>query len=283
MQTSWSRRKFLGLAAGTAAMAAVPGRLRAAADASNRFGGFDLGMQSYTLREFPVDRALEEIKNLGLHTVEFFENHFRHTSSPAEIDAMKSKTQALDIKMRAHGVNPFTKDHEANRRWFEFAKQAGIRNISADPTEDAFDSLDKLCAEYQIRIGIHNHGPHARYNKVSDVLSAVKGRNPLIGACADLGHYIRSAEDPVRAIHLLEGRLFGIHLKDFADQKAQTKGVILGQGHLDVVGVFKALKKVNFPADGYLVLEYEENPKDPLPDVRQCLEVAAEAARKANG
>ncbi len=80
---------------------------------------------------------------------------------------------------------------------------------------------------------------------------------------------------------MLEGRLFGIHLKDFAEQKAKTEGVIIGQGHLDVVGVFKALAKVNFPPDGCLALEYEEHPEDPLADVRQCLAVADEAARNA--
>ena len=249
--------------------------------ADKKFGGFDVGMQSYTLRTFPIDRALAEINKLGLGSVELFQQHFSSQSSDADIEAMKSKTSSLGIRMRGHGVNPFTADHEANRRWFEFAKKAGIKNLSADPTEDAFDSLDKLCEEYQIRIAIHNHGPGARYDKVADVLTAIQGHHPLIGACADLGHYIRSGEDPVRAINLFEGRLYGIHLKDFAEQKAKTEGVILGQGHLDVVAVFKALKKVNFPADGCLSLEYEEHPEDPLADVRACLAVADDSARQA--
>jgi sugar phosphate isomerase/epimerase len=269
------------LAAGTVVLAGAPRWTRAAVDGAGAYGGFDVGLQSYTLREFPIDRVLEEVKQLGLRSIELFDAHFSHNSSPADIQAMKSKAAAAGITMRGHGVNPFTKDHEANRRWFEFAKAAGIRNISADPTEDSFGSLDKLVEEYQIRIAIHNHGPGARYDKVSDVLNAIKGHHPLIGACADLGHYIRSAEDPVRVINLLEGRLYGIHLKDFAEQKAKTKGVILGQGHLDVVGVFRALRKVNFPADGSLALEYEENPKDPLPDVKACLAVASEAAKKS--
>ncbi|HEV3137592.1 MAG TPA: sugar phosphate isomerase/epimerase family protein [Pirellulales bacterium] len=283
MLTPWSRRKFLGVAAGAAAAVGTRSIARAASEPSNKYGGFNLGLQSYTLRSFKVDQALEEIKNLGLHSVEFTDGHFSVKSSDADVEAMKSKTQALGIKIMGHGVNPFTKDHDANRRWFEFAKKAGIRNLSADPTEDAFDSLDKLCEEYKIRIAIHNHGPYARYNKVTDVLTAIKGHHPLIGACADLGHYIRSAEDPVRVVNLLEGRLFGVHLKDFAEQKAKTKGVILGQGHLDVEGVFRALRKVNFPADGCLSLEYEENPQDPLADVKQCLAVASEAALKAAG
>ncbi len=283
MQASWSRRTFLGAAVGSAAVWSTRRWARAAGEPASQYGGFNLGMQSYTLRDFKVDRALAEIKELGLHCVEFFNAHFDSKSSDADIEAMKSKTQSLRIKIMGHGVNPFTKDHEANRRWFEFAKKAGIRNISADPTEEAFGSLDKLCEEFQIRIAIHNHGPGARYDKVTDVLNAIKGHHKLIGACADLGHYIRSAEDPVRVINLLEGRLYGIHLKDFAEQKSRTKGVILGRGHLDVVGVFKALRKVNFPADGSLALEYEENPKDPLPDVKECLAVASEAAMKAAG
>jgi sugar phosphate isomerase/epimerase len=281
MQATWSRRKFLGTAAGAAAALGTGRFLRAADKSSTPYGGFNMGLQSYTLRSFDVDRALAEINKLGLHSVELFNAHFSVDSSDADIGAMKSKAKALGIEMMGHGVNPFTSDHEANRRWFEFAKKAGIKNLSADPHEDAFDSLDKLCEEYQIRIAIHNHGPGARYDKVADVLNAVRGHHPMIGACADLGHYIRSGEDPVRAINLFEGRLFGIHLKDFAEQKAKTEGVIIGQGHLDVVGVFKALGKVNFPPDGCLALEYEEHPEDPLADVKQCLAVADEAARKA--
>ena len=284
MPKSWSRRGFLKFAAATATVAGTgTRRLARAADPSDRFAGFDVGMQSYTLRDFKIDRALEEIHKLGLRSVELFDAHFSHNSSDSDIETMKSKTKKLGITMRGHGVNPFTKDHEANRRWFEFAKKAGIRNLSADPREDSFESLDKLVEEYQIRIAIHNHGPGARYDKVTDVLNAIKGHHPMIGACADLGHYIRSAEDPVRVIHLLEGRLYGIHLKDFAEQKAKTTGVILGKGHLDVEGVFKALKKVNFPADGCLSLEYEENPKDPLADVQACLAAASEGAKKAAG
>ena len=158
MQARWSRRRFLQVAATTTAALGTRSLLRAA-DSNDRFAGFPLGMQSYTLRDFKIDQVLVEIKNLGLHNVELFNAHFPANSSDADIEAMKSKTKALGITMRGHGVNPMTKDHEANRRWFEFAKKAGIKNISADPTEDSFDSLDKLCEEYQIRIAIHNHGP----------------------------------------------------------------------------------------------------------------------------
>jgi inosose dehydratase len=276
---SLSRRTFLGAAAGAASCALLDRTRLAAAD--GKPGGFLLGIQSYSLRSYGVEEALRHVHEFSLQTIEFTDGHFSHESSPEQIAAMKKLCAAAGVKILAHGVNGFGKDHEANRKYFEFAKQAGIRNLSADPSEDAFDSLDKLVAEYDVRIAIHNHGPGARYDKIADVLNAVKGRHKNIGACADLGHYIRSAEDPVKAITLLEGRLFGIHLKDFAEPRGDAAGVILGKGQLDVEGVFKALKKVKFPADGCLSLEYEENPNDPLADIRECLAIAREAAKKA--
>lgn len=280
MPHSYSRRNFLSLAAGAAGVALAPWPLRARA-AAKETGGFLLGMQSYSLRSFPVDKALEQMQQLGAQSVEFFGGHFPLNSTPEQIAEMKKKTAAAGVKILGHGVNPFTKDHEANRRIFEFAKKAGIPNISADPTEDAFDSLDKLVAEYDIRIAIHNHGPGARYDKIDDVLLAIKGHDERIGACADLGHYIRSAEDPVKAIHLFKGRLFGVHLKDFAEPRRDAPGTILGKGQLDVEGVFKALKRVEFPADAALSIEYEEHPDNPLDDLKECMAIAAEAAQKA--
>ena len=277
--TRVSRRRLLSLAAGGAVAATLPWPRRAKAAEP----AFVLGMQSYSLRSFPVDKALDDIQELGLHSVEFFNAHLPINSTQQQIDEMKQKLARHNIKLFAHGVNGFSKDHEKNREVFEFAKKAGIRNISADPTPDAFDSLDKLVEEFDVRIAIHNHGPGARYDKVDDVLKAVQGRHKHIGACADLGHYIRSGEDPVKVIRMLEGRLFGIHLKDFDEPKKNAKGVILGKGHLDVVEVFKALKKVNFPADGALSIEYEEHAENPMPDLRECVAVAREAEKKANG
>lgn len=245
--------------------------------------GLKLGIQIYSLRGFPVDVALDHTKNLGFEEVEFFSGMFPLTASDEEIQKMVQKVKGLGLRISAHGVNGFSKDAEANRKVFEFAKKAGIKNISAAPTPDSMDSLNDLVKEYDIRIAIHNHGPSDRFNKVVDVLRAIEGRDPRIGACADLGHFIRSGEKPVDVIRALAGRLYGVHLKDFAEMKESTRGVILGQGHLDCAAVFDAMIQAKFPADGALSLEYEENPKDPIEDIRQCVATAKTAMTKAKG
>jgi len=268
-----SRRSFLATGCAGVATLAVSSRRAAAAGAAN----LNLGIQLYSLRGYPVDEALVHARDLGFKFVEFYSGMYPLDSDAAAIAAMNKKLADLGLKISAHGVNRFTKDAAANRKMFEFAKAAGIRTLGADPDPDAFASLDELVKEFDVRVAIHNHGPTHRYNKAIDVLHAVEKYDPRIGACADLGHYIRSGERPVDVIRLLKGRLYGVHLKDFAEMQDKTKGVILGKGHMDVPAVMAALVAVDFPADGALSIEYEENPKDPIADLRECA-VAARAA-----
>jgi sugar phosphate isomerase/epimerase len=274
-RTRLSRRSFV--AASALAAASLPGRGRAAADG----GELNLGIQMYSLRGYPVDEALGHVKDLGLKVIEFYPGMFPVTDDQAAIDAMKDKVSALGLTMSAYGVNRFTKDAAANRKLFAFAKAAGIPILGADPDPDSFASLDDLVKEFDIRIAIHNHGPTHRYNKAIDVLDAIEKHDRRIGACADLGHYLRSGEQPTEVIRLLAGRLYGIHLKDFAEMQDKTKGVILGQGHIDVPAVFAALEQAKFPADGALSIEYEEHPTNPLAEIRACIEAARAALAAA--
>ncbi|NOY43505.1 MAG: sugar phosphate isomerase/epimerase [Planctomycetes bacterium] len=285
MPAAWSRRRFLGTTAATAAAATLGHPLSALAKPaqSGNVGRFSIGIQSYSLRGYSAEDAIRHAHDLGFAHMEFYPAHFSPKATPAEIDAMKKTMSDAGMKMLGHGVHSFSANHEANRKLFVFAKAAGVRCLSADPAPDSFESLDKLVKEFDIRIAIHNHGPRHRYNKALDVLGAVEPYDVRIGACADLGHFIRSGEDAVQVIRLLGKRLYGIHLKDFAEMKDKTEGVILGEGHLDVEGVFAALAAVDFPADGCLSLEYEENKDDPIDDIRRCMDIARKAAAKVSG
>lgn len=277
--TALARRSFLKhtcvAVGGATVLARTASIVRAA-----QIGGFNIGLQSYSLRGFPVDEALMICHDLGVNAVEFYGGMFNPASTPEQIAEMKEKMEGLGLMISAHGVNRFTKDHEKNKALFQFAKAAGFKNLTADPDPDSFESLDSLCKEYDVRIAIHNHGPKHRYNKVVDVLRAIEKHDERIGACADLGHYIRSGEKPEDVIRALKGRLYGIHLKDFAEMQDKTHGVILGKGHMNADLVFAALVDVKFPEDGALSLEYEENPKDPVSEIKECLEVARAAAKK---
>ena len=239
------------------------------------YGPFKFGLQSYTLRGYNLDQALAHTKELGVHYWESFPAHIPLTTDSAQIAVFMEKLKAADVKMLAHGVHAFTADKAKNRTIFEAGKALGVTTMSADPTPDSFDNLEELAEEFKINIAIHNHGPGARYDKISSVVNAVKGRHKRIGACVDTGHYLRSSENPVAAVEMLGERVFGCHLKDV---KNATQFTILGKGDLDVFGTLKALKALKFKE--ILALEYEENPQDPIADVRECLAAVRAAAEK---
>jgi sugar phosphate isomerase/epimerase len=285
------RRRFLQLgAAAAASLSAVPFAV-AAEDRKDAdpFGGFKLGMQSYTFRNFNVEQALQRIKDLGLHYVEFYpgqQGQLKLTSTDAQIKAMLKLCKDYGITPLAWGVQGFKKDDEANKKIFEFGAALGLKAFSADPDPDSFDSLDKMCEKYKIAVAIHPHGPIGgnklhRWYSAEVIMKAVKDHNPLIGSCLDTGHLIRSAQlgqnlDPAKEVLVMNGRNFGIHLKDHDNKKKED--VPFGKGVLDVPAVLKALRQVKF--DYMISIEYEANPKDPTADVKECVQVFKESVKK---
>jgi inosose dehydratase len=269
---TFSRRRLLTGAAGLALAPLVS--QSAQSQERSPYGPFKMGIQSYSLRAFNVDQALQHSKNLGLTYWEAFGAHVPLTTDPAEVRAIRQQLDAAGVRLLAHGVSGFGGDRAANRRVFESAKMLGIETVSADPAPEALDHLDDLVEEFQINIAIHNHGPGHRYDTLADVVKAVEGRHPRLGASVDTGHFLRSREDPVKVIEALGNRVHGVHLKDVRDARVFT---ILGDGDLDVPGVLRALRAIDY--DQILALEYEENPEDPICDIRECLAVVRAAVK----
>lgn len=278
-----TRREFLHASAATAlGLASV-----ATAADDDAFGGFVLGIQSYTFRNFDLEQALKRTQALGLKYGEFYSKHCPITDKPDQINAFLKTCKEYGITPVSFGVQGFTKDHDANKKVFEFGKALGLKNFSADPNPDSFDSLDKLCEEYKIAIAIHPHGPAGkglhRWYCADVILKAVKDHHPLIGTCLDTGHLIRTEQlgeklVPEEEVKKMGARNFGMHLKDH-DNKRKTD-VIYGKdgGVLNVPAVLKALRDVKFK--GTISIEYEANPQDPSKDVQACVDIFKETVKK---
>src|SRR5439155_24382388 len=138
MFASLSRRRFLTLSAAAAAGATWfddPRVLEAAglADANDPWGGFPVGVQSYSLRNFKLPEAIRHLQGMGVHYVEFAGTHVAPNASDEQIAEAMKLVKDAGMKVSAHGVNRFTNDHEANRKVFEFVKKLGARTITADP------------------------------------------------------------------------------------------------------------------------------------------------------
>jgi sugar phosphate isomerase/epimerase len=276
-----TRRAVLGAglaAAGAAAFGRMGAVARAATPAGGPYGPFKMGLQSYSLRGIgpggkpDLNAALAATRELGLHYWEAYPVHIPMTSDPAAIAAVKTKLEAAGVTVLGYGVVPFRNDRDAARKVLEFARQMGFEYVSADPAPDSFDLLDKLVEEDGLNIGIHHHGPKHRWEKIDTIAAAIRGHSPRIGCCVDTGHFLRSREDPVRAVEVFGRRVYGVHLKDVKDA---TQFTVLGAGDLRTADLLKILARLNYRSG--LNLEYEENPKAPLDDIRACLKATRDA------
>jgi sugar phosphate isomerase/epimerase len=106
------------------------------------------------------------------------------------------------------------------------------------------------------------------------VLEAVKGRDPRMGLCMDVGHSARAGADVVKSIADAGSRLLDMHVKDLSTfkqgpgQKAGDLQCEVGEGVMPFPQIFKQLKKMNY--QGCVNLEYEINGKNPMPGVVQA-------------
>ena len=293
MSQELTRRELLGVAVGLAASGLGCARSEPKTQVPERlalsYGGFALGLQSYTLRRFTLDQALDATRDLGLTRIELipdtrlgpFElgSHFPVVDRSGPIQDVRRRCAARGIAIAAHGVNPVP-DAVSAAQLFVFAEKAQIPVLTIAPDPAVLGELDTLCdAHPSVRLAIHNHGPHLAWDTVEAIAAALERRSPRFGACVDTGHFIRSGIDPVAAIRRLGPRVHAVHLKDFVGPGFFANGCVLGSGALDLAGVFAALREVGFA--GSLSLEYEEHPDDPLPDVIACLRAASRAASAA--
>jgi len=175
---------------------------------------------------------------------------------------------AAGIKLTAIGTVYFQKDEDDDiRAKFDYAKRAGVKVIVAgDPSPATLPRIEKFVKEYDIKIAIHNHGPEDKiWPSPLDVLKAVKGMDPRIGCCIDVGHCERAGTDVVAAIKEVGPRLFDMHMKDLTDFNSKESQVAVGDGIMPIRGIFETLIAIKYK--GYVDLEYEVHGDDPMPGV----------------
>ena len=81
----------------------------------------------------------------------------------------------------------------------------------------------------------------------TSVLAAIKGRTPLMGACADVGHWMRSGLDPVECLKKLEGHIICLHFKDLNEMGPGRARCAVGHRHRPDQGVDGRIEAPAFP------------------------------------
>jgi sugar phosphate isomerase/epimerase len=225
-----------------------------------------LGVASYTFRNFSRTQMIAFLKQLNVLGLNAKDVKDHLPMDPQEEAAALADYAAAGITLHAAGTIYFAKDEDADvRSKFEYCKRAGIGVIVAgDPAPETLPRIEKFVKEYDIRIAIHNHGPEDKlWHSPLDVLKAVKGMDPRIGCCIDVGHTVRAGADVVQSIHEAGARLFNVHMKDLTNFQSKESQVPVGEGIMPVKKIFEALSAIKYK--GFVDLEYEVHPDGPMP------------------
>jgi sugar phosphate isomerase/epimerase len=265
------RRDFLRSSAVVAAAFAASNHVSALAGrrpSADEVSPIRLGLASYTFRNFSRAQLIGFMKQLNVFALNAKNVKDHLPSDPQEEAGALADYAAAGIRLRAAGAISFAKDEGADiRTKFEYCKRAGIGVIVAgDPAAETLPRIEKFVKEYDIRIAIHNHGPEDKlWHSPLDVLEAVKDMDPRMGCCIDVGHTARAGTDVVQAIREVGPRLFNVHMKDLTNFQSKESQVAVGEGIVPVRRMFEALIAMKYK--GFIDLEYEIHPDDPMPGV----------------
>lgn len=235
------------------------------------------GIQTYTFHAFTLMETLDKTKDLGLHYAEAFffqelgagfaDSTYLNFDLPASLRSqLKEEFARRDIRLYSLGV-AFYDAEEDWKQFFAFAADMGVHTVTCEPRLDQLDLVEKLALQYKIEVAIHNHPAPSVYANPDVLAKALEGRNPIMGACADIGHWKRMGKDPVETLKRFNGRVKVVHLKDL---NAQLEDTSWGTGILPVKEVLNELKTQHF--NGLISVEYENFSDTQLDDITRSLE-----------
>jgi sugar phosphate isomerase/epimerase len=239
------------------------------------YDGWHLAVQCWTFNRFTFFEAIDKARSLGLDWIEAYPGQpispeskdvkFDHNLS-AELRALVTKKlKDSGLTLINYGVVSLGDNQRQARKVFDFAKEMGIETIVSEPQPQDMEWIDKLCQEYKINLAIHNHPKPTKYWDPQIVLDACEGKSNRVGACVDVGHWVRSGLDPVECLKKLAGRIKSVHLKEIDN----GGDVVWGRGQGRMKAILEELHRQSFR--GVLSIEYEAEWENNLPFVYESI------------
>jgi sugar phosphate isomerase/epimerase len=270
------RRSLVTLLPAASALLALRSKAAPIPPAALTPAGFSIAVQCWSFKEFTLYQAIEMAAAAGAH-VELFPGQkiggklgdlkFSPDLTDDQLQPVLDHLAKHQVRAVNFGVIPVSKAEKKARKIFEFAKKLGLHGITTESL-DALDTLEKLAAEYDIKVGFHNHPkPTALWNP-DKIWQAIESRHENIGYCADIGHWASSGLDPLTVIEKIAPRVRSFHLKDRESIDRWSHDRPFGTGVMDLIAILDEVRKHGFA--GNVTIEYEHNWKTNVTEIAQC-------------
>ncbi|MDB4875299.1 MAG: xylose isomerase [Gemmatimonadetes bacterium] len=227
-------------------------------------------------------QAIDDIASLGYPGIQLRSNVLAQFGDrPAELRALLAQRGLTFVALSSGAIRVDSPDaaamidaHVRNARFLRDAGGSYLQLTVDRPAGRAVTDADyagagrllseigRRTADVGIPLGFHPHmGSLAeRPAELDRVMAAADPR--YVKLLLDVAHYQQGGGDPAAAIRRYRDRLLFLHVKDVRDMPSANGGyqfVELGQGKVNVRGVFAALAEVSFR--GWVVVELDAVPE----------------------
>ncbi len=244
--------------------------------------GWRLGIEAYTFHKFTMAEAIEKTSKLGLPFMgglcfqkvsKEIPKNFDPNLSDDELLAIRMKLDDEGVRLLTYYIGDIPGDEAGCRRVFEFGRKIGIETFMSEPKPEALDTIARFCDEYGINVAIHHHDQKTspNYWRPELLLKVCEGRTRRIGACADLGYWMRSGIDPIEGLRTLKDRLLTVQMHDLHELTPQGHDVPWGTGAGRTAEFLREMHKLGVRPT-MIGLEYSYNWLESLPDIARCVE-----------
>jgi sugar phosphate isomerase/epimerase len=243
----------------------------------------ELAIQTFCFRNAKSNDCVADLVNeCGLQAVELSGLHADFGREDVFDEAIGCYRDR-GIKIVSIGVEHAVRDEERLRSRFEFVRRAGASVLSVAFPEDAAEAnyrlIERLCEEYDIQVGLHNHGSYHWQGSSQAIRRLFSRINSRVGLCLDTAWALDAGQDPLAMVEEFADRLYLVHVKDFVfDRAGNPEDVVVGEGNLDLPALVQRLDDVGF--EGPVILEYEGQPENPLPELIKCVHAIRDAVAR---
>lgn len=256
-------------------------RLTPALRAQERLG-WRLGVEAYTFHRFTLFEAIEKTSELGLPYMGGLSfqkvsagmaKHFEPGLSDEEIRQVRFKLDDAGVRLLTYYIQDIPGDEAGCRKVFEFGRRIGIETFMAEPKPEALRVISKFCDEYGLNVALHNHDAKGSpvYWRPEGILESCEGLSPRLGACADLGYWMRAGIDPIEAVRMLGSRLITVQIHDLDARTEKGHDVPWGTGVGRIEEFLRELLRLGRRPTMF-GLEYSRNFLTSTPEVAKCAE-----------
>ncbi len=252
--------------------------------------GWRLGIEAYTFHKYTLFEAIDKTAQLGLPYMgglsfqkvsKDITKNFDYNLTDDELKQIRLKLDSAGIHLLTYYFHDIPGDQAGCRKIFEFGRKIGIETFMSEPNPKALDTIEKFCDEYDINVALHNHDRKAspQYWHPENILKLCQGRSKRIGACGDLGYWMRSGIDPLKALNILKGRLITVQMHDLHELSPEGHDVPWGTGVGKTEQFIKEIHRLGIKPTMF-GLEYSYNWFESMPDIEKSISFFNRATMK---